>query len=30
VRWQYRVDVTKRRDGRAQRIRRPYRTGGVA
>jgi hypothetical protein len=30
VRWQYRVDVTKRRDGRTQRIRRSYRTGGVA
>jgi hypothetical protein len=30
LRWQYRVDVTKRRDGRAQRIRRSYRTGGMA
>ena len=28
-RWQYRIDVTKRRDGRAQRIRRSYRTGGI-
>ena len=30
LRWQYRVDVTKRRAGRTQRIRRTYRTGGVA
>jgi hypothetical protein len=30
LRWQYRVDVTKRKSGRAQRIRRSYRTGGVA
>jgi hypothetical protein len=30
LRWQYRLDVTKRRDGHAQRIRRGYRTGGLA
>jgi hypothetical protein len=30
VRWQYRVDVRKTRAGHVQRIRRSYRTGGVA
>jgi hypothetical protein len=29
LRWQYRVDVRKRTDGRTQRIRRSYRTGGI-
>jgi hypothetical protein len=29
LRWQYRVDVTKRKDGRAQHIRHDYRTGGT-
>jgi hypothetical protein len=30
LRWQYRVNVVKRKDGRAQRIRRNYRSGGIA
>jgi hypothetical protein len=30
LRWQYRVDVSKRRAGRVQHIRRTYRTGGLA
>jgi len=30
LRWQYRVDVRKRRGGKTQRIRRSYRTGGLA
>jgi hypothetical protein len=30
LRWQYRVDVTKRKDGRTQHLRRSYRTGGIA
>jgi len=30
LRWQYRVDVSKRRAGHAHRIRRSYRTGGLA
>jgi hypothetical protein len=30
LRWQYRVDVRKRHAGRSQRIRRSYRTGGLA
>jgi hypothetical protein len=30
LRWQYRVDVTKRQSGRTQHLRRSYRTGGIA
>ena len=30
LRWQYRVDVTKRKSGRTQHIRWSYRTGGIA
>jgi hypothetical protein len=30
LRWQYRVDVTKRKSGRVQHVQRPYRTGGIA
>ncbi len=30
LRWQYRVDVTKRKSGRTQHLRRSYRTGGMA
>ncbi len=30
LRWQYRVDVTKRKNGRTQHLRRSYKTGGIA
>jgi hypothetical protein len=30
LRWQYRVDVVKRENGRSQHLRRAYRTGGIA
>jgi hypothetical protein len=30
LRWQYRVDVTKRKSGRTQHIRWSYKTGGIA
>jgi hypothetical protein len=29
LRWQYRVDVTKRKDGHTTHVRRDYRTGGL-
>jgi hypothetical protein len=30
LRWQYRVDLTKRKSGRTQHLRRSYKTGGIA
>jgi hypothetical protein len=30
LRWQYRVDVTKRKSGKTTHVRRDYRTGGLA